>query len=92
MPVRGRASFLSQQFKISNKGESTWLNGESVPSILRIPELARILGVTSEWLLTGDTKQSVITPTTNTSNHLCLQRVILLESKIKQLEDSKLSP
>ncbi|MFP0389258.1 S24 family peptidase [Acinetobacter nosocomialis] len=52
-PMRGRAGVLSKEFKISDKGASKWLKGESIPETAKIPLLAKFVGVPAEWLLTG---------------------------------------
>ncbi|WP_228269867.1 hypothetical protein [Acinetobacter calcoaceticus] len=53
-PIRGRARILSQEFKISDKGAGKWLNGEAIPETSKIPVLANLLNVTTEWLLYED--------------------------------------
>jgi transcriptional regulator with XRE-family HTH domain len=52
-PARGRARYLSKFFQISDKAAGKWLNGDSIPETSKIPELAKLLGVNSEWLLSG---------------------------------------
>ena len=53
-PTRGRARVLSKEFGISDKAASKWLNGEAIPETSKLPILAKFLGTTSEWLLSGD--------------------------------------
>jgi len=53
-PMRGRARILSKQFEVSDKGAGKWLKGESIPETSKLPLLASFLGVTTEWLLNGN--------------------------------------
>ncbi|MHA3081913.1 LexA family protein [Acinetobacter sp. ANC 5383] len=52
-PVRGRARVLSKHFSVSDKGAGKWLNADAIPETSKIPLLAKFLGVSSEWLLSG---------------------------------------
>lgn len=53
---KGRQVQLADQFKISHESVRKWLSGKSMPEISKIPELAKFLNVTPEWLLYGNTK------------------------------------
>lgn len=50
----GRQTAVATLFQVSQKGARKWLEGEAIPGTKRIPVMARTLGVTAEWLLTGD--------------------------------------
>lgn len=49
----GRQIAVAKMFHVSQKGARKWLEGESIPDTKRIPDIARRLKVTGEWLLTG---------------------------------------
>ncbi|MFT4048001.1 MAG: hypothetical protein QM661_15100 [Solimonas sp.] len=49
----GRQNFVAQMFHISQKGARKWLEGEAMPRLSRIPQIATRCGVNGEWLLTG---------------------------------------
>ncbi len=49
----GRQSFVARMFHISQKGARKWLEGEAMPRLSRIPQIAGKCGVNGEWLLTG---------------------------------------
>jgi transcriptional regulator with XRE-family HTH domain len=51
---RGRQTAVATLFQVSQKGARKWLEGEAIPNTKRLPAMARLLGVTTEWLLTGD--------------------------------------
>lgn len=40
-------------FRVSQKGARKWLEGEALPRLSRIPQIAGKCGVNGEWLLTG---------------------------------------
>lgn len=50
----GRQTAVAELFGVSQKGARKWLEGEAIPNTKRLPAMARTLGVTGEWLLTGD--------------------------------------
>lgn len=50
----GRQVALGKLFGVSQNGARKWLEGEAIPNTKRLPAMARMLGVTTEWLLTGD--------------------------------------
>ena len=50
----GRQAAVATLFEVSQKGARKWLEGEAIPNTKRLPAMARMLGVTTEWLLTGD--------------------------------------
>lgn len=50
----GRASRLAEVFGVSTKGAGKWLKGESFPETSRIKTIADWLGVSTEWLLSGN--------------------------------------
>lgn len=89
-PVRGRANVLSQIFDISNKGAGKWLKGEALPETSKFPVLADLLGVKTEWLLSGgsgkDTKgQDEATPSGSTLKNDYLLKVRLFEQRFAHL-------
>lgn len=49
----GRQVQLAKDFSVSQKGARKWLEGESMPSMTRLSELASRLGVSTEWLMSG---------------------------------------
>jgi transcriptional regulator with XRE-family HTH domain len=49
----GRQTQLAKMFHVSQKGARKWLVGEAMPSMARLTEMARDLGLSAEWLLTG---------------------------------------
>ena len=51
---------LAQKLNISDKTVSRWENGIGYPEITQIPKIASILGVTADYLLTGERKGIVI--------------------------------
>jgi len=53
---KGRQVKLAEQFKISHESVRKWLSGKSMPEMSKIPELAKFLNVTPEWLLYGKTE------------------------------------
>lgn len=50
---KGRQVVVAGMFGVSQKGARKWLEAEGMPDTKRIPEMARKLGVMSEWLLSG---------------------------------------
>ena len=50
---RGRRAALARLFGVSGEAARKWLSGESIPDTKRIPKIAKHLGVSGEWLLTG---------------------------------------
>lgn len=50
---RGRQVAVAQMFGVSQAAARKWLEAEGMPDTKRIPEMARRLGVMSEWLLSG---------------------------------------
>lgn len=50
----GRQKVLGELFGVSQNGARKWLEGEAIPNTKRLPAMARMLGVTTEWLLTLD--------------------------------------
>lgn len=57
-PIRGMAPKLAAIMKVSPKAVGKWLSGESMPTTDKISDLARITGVSGEWLLTGMGKKN----------------------------------
>lgn len=51
---KGRQVAVGAMFGVTQNGARKWLEGESMPNTKRIPEMARQLGVRSEWLLAGE--------------------------------------
>ena len=51
---RGRQGLVGTMFGVSQKGARKWLEGEAMPSTTRLPEIARRLHTTTEYLLTGN--------------------------------------
>lgn len=49
----GRQQFVAKMFRVSQKGARKWLEGEALPRLSRIPQIAKKCGVNGEWLLTG---------------------------------------
>ena len=47
-------SALAEKLGLSNKAVSKWENGDSMPDIATLPELAKCLGVTVDELLNGE--------------------------------------
>lgn len=50
---KGRQGLVGEMFGVSQKGARKWLEGEAIPSMRRIPQIADTLGISAEWLLTG---------------------------------------
>ncbi|MDV7458263.1 hypothetical protein R4643_12315 [Acinetobacter baumannii] len=84
-PIRGRARILSNEFKISDKGASKWLNGEAIPETSKIPLLAAFLSVNTEWLLSGVDDQNNLKTSENLINNQCLNKISILDSKLRLL-------
>ena len=49
---KGRQTAVAKLFDVSQKGARKWLEGEAMPSLWRIRNIALILDVSGEWLLT----------------------------------------
>lgn len=90
-PFRGRASFLSRTFNVSNKAAGKWLNGECIPATSKIPELATLLNVTVEWLLMGIKEENNTSPATSTLKNTSLEKVASLENRLTSLSNSDLT-
>lgn len=50
----GRQTEAAKLFGVTQKGARKWLEGESMPALKRVPQMARRIGVRADWLLTGD--------------------------------------
>ena len=50
---QGRQTAVAKRFDVSQKGARKWLEAESIPEMKRLPAIASVLGVTVEWLLSG---------------------------------------
>ncbi|MBK1699766.1 hypothetical protein CKO22_02215 [Thiococcus pfennigii] len=50
----GRQTYLAELFGVSQKGARKWLEAEGMPSLKRIPAIARELNVRSSWLISGE--------------------------------------
>ncbi len=50
-------SALAEKLSLSNKAVSKWENGDSMPDISLLPELAEILGVSVDELLNGEKRE-----------------------------------
>lgn len=44
IPVRGRAVLLASKFEVSAKAAGKWLNGESIPEMTKLIDIALWLG------------------------------------------------
>lgn len=55
MPAKGsgRQGAMAALFGVSQKGARKWLEGEAIPKLSRLNEIAKHFGVNSEWLLSG---------------------------------------
>lgn len=55
MPAKGsgRQGAMAALFGVSQKGARKWLEGEAIPKLARLNEIAKHFGVNSEWLLSG---------------------------------------
>lgn len=49
----GSATRLARELRVTPKAVAKWIHGESMPTITRITDLAKILGADPEWLLWG---------------------------------------
>lgn len=56
----GSAARLARELKVTPKAVAKWLQGESIPAVSRIGELAKVLNVDPEWLLWGDRFEGVV--------------------------------
>ena len=90
-PNRGRATFLSQTFKITNKATGKWLNGECLPTIEKIIKLSELLDVSTEWLLAGYLDKTQNNSETLNKNGLTLEKIISLQKRINNLSNHELS-
>ncbi|AZK37469.1 helix-turn-helix transcriptional regulator [Acinetobacter baumannii] len=59
IPVRGRAVLLASKFEVSAKAAGKWLNGESIPEMTKLIDIALWLGKGVEWLLTGSERSTL---------------------------------
>lgn len=50
----GRGSAVAELFRVSQNTAASWLKGEGVPELSRLPELAAVLGTTVEQLVMGE--------------------------------------
>jgi len=50
---KGRQVQLAKALGVSQKGAAKWLEGETIPSMEHLAELAKLCRVYSEWLLTA---------------------------------------
>jgi len=62
--LRLRQSDIAGALQISVQAVSKWERGENAPDIASLPELARLLGVSIEWLLGATTPDSDTFPAT----------------------------
>ena len=51
---KGRHVAVANQFQVSAESARKWLAGENFPDTKRIPEIARALNVSAQWLLSGE--------------------------------------
>lgn len=51
---QGRQTVVGKMFGVSQKGARKWLEAEAIPETKRLPQIADRLGVSVEWLLTGN--------------------------------------
>lgn len=49
----GRQGALAKRYGVSQKGARKWLEGEAIPKMSRIYEIAKDMSINAEWLLTG---------------------------------------
>lgn len=52
-PRSGREAWLARRFKVSQPSSHAWLNGNYAPSAARARTLARMAGVSFDWLYFG---------------------------------------
>ncbi|WP_422491658.1 hypothetical protein [Endozoicomonas sp. ALE010] len=50
---RGRANQIASMFGVTANAVRKWLEAESLPETWRIIDIANVLGVRTEWLLSG---------------------------------------
>lgn len=62
--LRLRQSDIAGALQISVQAVSKWERGENAPDIATLPQLAKLLGVSIEWLLGGTTPESDTFPAT----------------------------
>ncbi len=55
---KGRQSYVGELFGVSQRAAGKWLEGEGMPSMDRLTGIAASLGVSAEWLLTGNNKNT----------------------------------
>lgn len=49
---------VADEFRINRASVAEWESGRSNPDVMKLADLARVLRVSSEWLLTGDEKHA----------------------------------
>jgi len=59
---------LAEKLDISSQAVSKWENDLSCPDISLLPELARVLGTTTDELLTGNNNEVRVVPVTQRKN------------------------
>ena len=59
-----RQTDIANALQISFQAVSKWERGENAPDIFLFPKLARLLGVSTDWLLSGDHAQRDMIPAT----------------------------
>lgn len=59
VPARGRSTLLAKEIGVGVKAANKWINGETLPTVDKIVEIAIFTGVTAEWLLTGISSDKV---------------------------------
>ena len=75
---------LAQRLDISGQAVSKWENGQTCPDVSLLPRLAEILGVTTDYLLTGEQEQTPpvrIVPEEERKDMKDLMLKVLVESK-----------
>ena len=62
---------VAEKMNVSFQAVSSWERGESMPDIMKLPELAVVYGVTVDWLLLGaEPVEKAVDETTDLSNRL----------------------
>lgn len=88
---RERRLAVSRMFGVSREAVRKWLAGESIPDTKRLPEIAKLLGVRAEWLITG--AGGMESSSEPPSEHTLSPRISLNLRRIWQLAvENKLSP
>ena len=75
---------LAQRLDISGQAVSKWENDQTCPDVSLLPRLAEILGVTTDYLLTGEQEQTPpvrIVPEEERKDMKDLMLKVLVESK-----------